>query len=155
MLDNFFDQVIRKFKMIAENNSYFLNVGPKWVQKIFYMSEFSLSLFTLLANLLFAMKSSSSAGSSSHYNRVDVAFICMCAFAIDELFSDDWSRWKTIKHFGQKIPLGDYLPSLSVPIEMPNYHQENNVNTHVISCKMNVIFNFNISMQENITLKHS
>ena len=57
--------------------------------------------------------------------------------------------------FGQKIPLGDYLPSLSVPIEMPNYHQENNVNTHVISCKMNVIFNFNISMQENITLKHS
>ena len=24
-------------------------------------------------------------------NRVDVAFICMCAFAIDELFSDDWS----------------------------------------------------------------
>lgn len=42
-------QVIRKFKMIAENNSYFLNVGPK----------------------------------------VDVAFICMCAFAIDELFSDD------------------------------------------------------------------
>ena len=147
--------MIRKFKMIAENNSYFLNVGPKWVQKIFYMSEFSLSLFTLLANLLFAMKSSSSAGSSSHYNRVDVAFICMCAFAIDELFSDDWSRWKTIKHFGKKILLGDYLPSLSVPIEMPNYHQENNVNTHVISCKMNVIFNFNISMQENITLKHS
>ena len=123
--------------------------------KKIYISEFSLSLFTLLANLLFAMKSSSSAGSSSHYYRVDVAFICMCAFAIDELFSDDWSRWKTIKHFGQKIPLGDYLPSLSVPIEMPNYHQENNVNTHAISCKMNVIFNFNISMQENITLKHS
>ena len=42
-------QVIRKFKMIAENNSYFLNVGTK----------------------------------------VDVAFVCMCAFAIDELFSDD------------------------------------------------------------------
>ena len=42
-------QVIRKFQMVAENNSYFLNVGTK----------------------------------------VDVAFICMCAFAIDELFSDD------------------------------------------------------------------
>ena len=42
-------QVIQKFQMVAENNSYFLNVGTK----------------------------------------VDVAFICMCAFAIDELFSDD------------------------------------------------------------------
>ena len=47
------------------------------------------------------------------------------------------------------------LPSLSVPIEMPNFHQENNVNTHVISCKMNVIFNFNMSILENITLKLS
>ena len=28
-LDFPFLQVIRKFKMIAENNSYFLNVGPK------------------------------------------------------------------------------------------------------------------------------
>ena len=42
-------QVIRKFKMIAENNTYFLNVGPK----------------------------------------VDVAFLVMCTFAIDELFTDD------------------------------------------------------------------
>ena len=41
-------QVVKKFKMIAENNTYFLNVGPK----------------------------------------VDIAFIVMCAFAIDELFSD-------------------------------------------------------------------
>ena len=41
-------QVVKKFKMIAENNTYFLNVGP----------------------------------------RVDIAFIVMCAFAIDELFSD-------------------------------------------------------------------
>ncbi len=42
-------QVIRKFKMIAENNTYFLHVGP----------------------------------------RVDVAFLVMCTFAIDELFTDD------------------------------------------------------------------
>ena len=35
--------------MIAENNTYFLNVGP----------------------------------------RVDVAFLVMCTFAIDELFTDD------------------------------------------------------------------
>ena len=42
-------QVIRKFKMVAENNIYFLNVGPN----------------------------------------IDVAFLVMCTFAIDELFSDD------------------------------------------------------------------
>ena len=42
-------QVIRKFKMVAENNTYFLNVGPN----------------------------------------IDVAFLVMCTFAIDELFSDD------------------------------------------------------------------
>jgi len=42
-------QVVRKFKMVMENNSYFLHMGTN----------------------------------------VDVAFITMCAFAIDELFSDD------------------------------------------------------------------
>ena len=47
-------QVVKKFKMIAENNTYFLNVGPK----------------------------------------VDIAFIVMCAFAIDELFSDQkWNKY--------------------------------------------------------------
>ena len=43
-------QVIRKFEMIAENNTYFLHVGP----------------------------------------RVDVAFLVLATFAIDELFTDDW-----------------------------------------------------------------
>jgi len=42
-------QVVRKFKMVMENNSYFLHMGTN----------------------------------------IDVAFITMCAFAIDELFSDD------------------------------------------------------------------
>jgi len=42
-------QVVRKFKMVFENNSYFLEIGTN----------------------------------------VDIAFICICAFAIDELFSDD------------------------------------------------------------------
>ena len=41
-------KVIRKFKMIAENETYFLNVGPK----------------------------------------IDVAFLTMCTFAIDELFAE-------------------------------------------------------------------
>jgi len=41
-------QVVRKFQMVMENNTYFLNIGTN----------------------------------------VDVAFITMCAFAIDELFSD-------------------------------------------------------------------
>ena len=41
-------QVVRKFKMIQENNSYFIEIGPN----------------------------------------VDVAFICICAYAVDELFSE-------------------------------------------------------------------
>ena len=41
-------QVVRKFKMIHDNNSYFIEIGPN----------------------------------------VDIAFICFCAYAIDELFND-------------------------------------------------------------------
>ena len=41
-------QVVRKFKLIHENNSYFIEIGPN----------------------------------------VDIAFICFCAYAIDELFND-------------------------------------------------------------------
>ena len=41
-------QVVRKFKMIQENNSYFIEIGPN----------------------------------------VDSAFICICAYAVDELFSE-------------------------------------------------------------------
>merc|ERR1711962_1150630 len=47
--DIYIHNVVRKFKMVMENNSYFLHIGTN----------------------------------------VDVAFITMCAFAIDELFSDD------------------------------------------------------------------
>ena len=72
--------------------------------KIFPNSHFPFSLCLQSCYLQWKKHfRSSSAGLSFHYNRVDVAFICMCAFAIDELFSDDWSRWKTIKHFGQKF----------------------------------------------------
>ena len=41
-------QVVRKFKMIQENNTYFIEIGPN----------------------------------------VDSAFICICAYAVDELFSE-------------------------------------------------------------------
>ena len=51
-------QVVRKFKMVHENNTYFLEIGAN----------------------------------------VDIAFICICAYAIDELFSDP-------SHYGYGAPI--------------------------------------------------